>query len=72
MLNIRFIGKTDVGLIRSNNEDTFVINNSAGFCLVADGMGGAAAGEMASQIFAQTAEDIFSSGFPSTEQQTIE
>jgi serine/threonine protein phosphatase PrpC len=72
MHNIEFIGKTDVGLIRSNNEDTFVISNNANFCLVADGMGGAAAGEMASQIFAQTADEIFSSGIPGTEQDAID
>ena len=72
MLNIELVGKTDVGLIRSNNEDTFVINNNAGFCLVADGMGGAAAGEMASQIFAQTADEIFIQGPPGSEQEAIE
>ncbi len=72
MLNIEFIGKTDVGLTRANNEDIFVINNNAGFCLVADGMGGAAAGEMASQIFAQTADEIFTGTLPSTEQKAIE
>jgi PPM family protein phosphatase len=53
--DIEFIGKTDVGRIRSNNEDTFATNREAGFCLVADGMGGAAAGEMASQLFTRIA-----------------
>ena len=60
MANIEFSGKTDVGLVRSNNEDTFVVNPEAIFCLVADGMGGAAAGETASRIFAQTAGEVFS------------
>jgi serine/threonine protein phosphatase PrpC len=72
MNNIEFIGKTDVGLIRANNEDTFVVSDRASFCLVADGMGGAAAGEMASQIFAQTADEIFSSNIPATEQEAID
>jgi protein phosphatase len=58
-VNIEFSGKTDVGLVRANNEDTFVINSEAVYCLVADGMGGAAAGETASRIFAQTAEEVF-------------
>lgn len=71
MHNIEFIGRTDVGLIRTNNEDTFVINSNANFCLVADGMGGAAAGEMASQIFAQTADEVFANGNPTTEQEAI-
>ncbi len=72
MHKIEFIGKTDVGLIRANNEDTFVISSEANFCLVADGMGGAAAGEMASQIFAQTADEVFAGGTPGTEQEAID
>jgi PPM family protein phosphatase len=72
MFNIEYIGKTDRGLIRNNNEDTFVINKDNNFCLVADGMGGAAAGEMASLIFAQTADEIFSNGAPGTEQEAID
>lgn len=59
MAKIEFSGKTDVGLVRSNNEDTFVVNSEAIYCLVADGMGGAAAGETASRIFAQTAGEVF-------------
>jgi serine/threonine protein phosphatase PrpC len=59
MLNFDFYGKTDVGLKRSNNEDTFLINGERGFCLVADGLGGAAAGELASRIFAETAAAVF-------------
>lgn len=58
MAKIEFTGKTDVGLVRSNNEDAFVVNTDAVYCLVADGMGGAAAGETASRIFAQTAGEV--------------
>jgi protein phosphatase len=58
-VNIEFSGKTDVGLVRSNNEDTFVVSPEAVYCLVADGMGGAAAGETASRIFAETAVEVF-------------
>lgn len=72
MHKIEFIGKTDVGRIRSNNEDTFTVNPQADYCLVADGMGGAAAGEMASQIFAQTAAEIFEAGPPLSEQLLVE
>ena len=54
-----FAGKTDIGLKRKNNEDVFVVSPEQDFCLAADGMGGAAAGEIASKIFADTALDIF-------------
>jgi protein phosphatase len=59
MLPKVFAGKTDKGRKRSNNEDTFVIRAEAGFCLAADGMGGAAAGELASRMFAETAVEVF-------------
>lgn len=54
-----FSGKTDIGLTRKNNEDVFVVNPELDFCLTADGMGGAAAGEIASKIFADTTQEIF-------------
>ena len=54
-----FCGKTDIGLRRSNNEDVFVTSPELGFCLAADGMGGAAAGDLASSIFADTALEVF-------------
>ena len=54
-----FLGKTDVGLKRKNNEDVFVVSPELDFCLAADGMGGAAAGELASKIFADTTQEIF-------------
>jgi len=41
-------GMTDPGRTRSNNEDTFLIDDS--LLIVADGMGGAAAGEIASSL----------------------
>lgn len=45
--------KTDVGLVRENNEDSFVFAPPYLF-VVADGMGGHAAGEIASTLAAQT------------------
>lgn len=41
-------GKTDPGLLRSNNEDSFTVNMDLSLFMVADGMGGHAAGEVAS------------------------
>ena len=58
--NNAFFGETDVGLKRLKNEDALLISPQGWFCLVADGMGGAAAGELASQIFVDTSMEILS------------
>ncbi len=46
----QFEAWTDPGYVRSNNEDSYAILPEDGCCLVADGMGGGSAGELASQI----------------------
>jgi len=43
-------GQTDVGCVRKHNEDNFLLDAELGFFIVADGLGGHAAGEVASQI----------------------
>jgi len=45
--------RTDVGLIRSGNEDNYVMIPERGIFVVADGMGGHAGGEIAAQIAAR-------------------
>lgn len=47
-------GQTHVGHIRQNNEDAFDIIPELGLLVVADGMGGAAAGERASALAVST------------------
>lgn len=61
MINLVSAGATDVGLWRSNNEDAWLVMPEAGLFAIADGMGGAAAGEVASSYFVETARTVFGS-----------
>jgi len=51
---IECAGLTDVGRRRDNNEDEFLTDDSLGIYLVADGMGGHKAGEVASKMVVET------------------
>jgi len=52
-LKLKAAGLSDVGLKRKNNEDYFAMDNSTGLYIVADGMGGHLAGEVASRVCVQ-------------------
>ena len=48
--DIEFAAVTDIGKIREKNEDNVLISSDLGLGIVADGMGGHSAGEIASNI----------------------
>ena len=47
-MDFEFFSQTDTGRVRSNNEDSIAVDDSCGVAVLADGMGGYAAGEVAS------------------------
>jgi protein phosphatase len=55
---LRAYGCTDRGRIRPTNEDCFAVETALGLCVVADGMGGHNAGEVAAQIAVDVVVDV--------------
>ncbi len=55
------VGLTDVGLQREHNEDSFVVLKEFDLFVVADGMGGHRAGDVASKLATETISEFFRS-----------
>jgi PPM family protein phosphatase len=55
---IEVAGASDPGCVRTNNEDYYLTLPALGLYLVADGMGGAQAGEHASKLAAETVREV--------------
>ncbi len=60
-MRLRVGAATDVGQVRKLNEDAYTVIPQQGLFVVCDGMGGAAAGEVASQLTIETVQKLLSS-----------
>jgi serine/threonine protein phosphatase PrpC len=64
-LMIEAYGASNVGCVRTNNEDYFLVAPPIGLYVVADGMGGAQAGEHASKLAVETIYELLEKLGPS-------
>jgi serine/threonine protein phosphatase PrpC len=56
---LQAFGLTDIGCVRHNNEDVVRLDDDLGLYVVADGMGGAEAGEIAANLAAEAVVEHF-------------
>ena len=61
-MEFEVFARTDTGPVRENNEDNMLLDHEIGLFVVADGMGGHASGEVASEIAVNTIKDVLLGG----------
>ena len=59
VMKLNAAGRTHVGMKRAHNEDSLRLCRDEGLFIVADGMGGHASGEVASQMSVETLAEFF-------------
>ena len=63
-MKVESYGLSDIGRHRQVNEDSFLADDSVGFYVVADGVGGRAKGEVASAMAVEDAHGFIHRGIP--------
>jgi serine/threonine protein phosphatase PrpC len=69
--HLRIVGATDVGQKRTTNEDYLIVDDDLNILVLADGMGGHNAGEIASQMVASCVMDHLSLWLRKSKSNTI-
>ena len=69
---IKFAELSNTGMVREHNEDAIGLNDDMGLLVLADGMGGYNAGEVASGIAVQTITDLAAEGATREERNDVD